>query len=163
MAGGMNHGIGNSCRGRTLPALSGSEIGLTRPINDVHLDAAENLFEPQNRIACPIAAFNPHAVEGDLLEQGPTRGLHNRAFDLVFDAVRIDRLPAVVSRYRAAQTNAARISVDLEIERNRHIGGQVFVLSECKTATVIWTGLAPSLPAETFRDGRNDVLSALIV
>jgi hypothetical protein len=27
LAGGMRHGIGNSCRGRTLPALAGSEIG----------------------------------------------------------------------------------------------------------------------------------------
>src|ERR1700690_1702859 len=102
----MRHSIGNSCRGRTLPPLAGSEIGLTRPINDVHLDAAENLLEPQDRIGGPVAALDTHAVEGDLLVQAPARSLHDRAFDLVFDAVRIDCLTAVISRYRAAQTNA---------------------------------------------------------
>src|ERR1039457_6963940 len=30
LAGGMRHGIGDCCSGRTLPTLAGSEIGLTR-------------------------------------------------------------------------------------------------------------------------------------
>ena len=141
----MGYRVANSRRSRSLSSLSSAEIRLTGPVDDLYLDAAKNILETQDRIGGPVTTRDTRSVKGNLLQQSPTRGLHDRAFDLIFDTVRIDCLPAVVRRDCAAEPNVTGLAVDLKIQRDCHIRSKVFVFREGESATVIWANFAPIL------------------
>ena len=77
------------------------------------------------------------AVESNPFLQSPTRRLHDRPLNLIFDAVGVDGLAAIVSSHCAAEANSAGFAVHFHIKSSRHIGGKVFVFCEGETASVM--------------------------
>ncbi len=104
---GVGDGVCNRCRRRSLPGFAAAEERQAGPVDDVDLDAVRHRIETQDRIGLPVDAGDPGVVEGHAFVQRPAHRLHDRAFDLVDQPVRIDHLAAVDGRHRADQTRTA--------------------------------------------------------
>src|SRR5207249_7759740 len=118
--------------------------------------------EAQDGIAAPVAARDARAVEGDAFVQGPARRLQDAALKLVLDAVEIDRLTAVDRRDGALQAHATALPVELDLDRQGHIGGEVLVARE-RTAAAAAPLLLVLRPAKAIGGGRDDLAGARII
>src|SRR5215204_5365574 len=99
----------------------------------MHVDLLGQVCKAHHRIRGPIDAPYPALVECHRFEQRPAQGLHNAAFDLVADAVRIHCLAAVDSRHYAYDADLA-VALDLDLERDRAVGRGILVTRESKAA-----------------------------
>ena len=111
--------------------------GWPGPVDDVNLDAFGHRIETQDRIGLPVDAGDPGVVEGNAFVQRPAHRLHDRAFDLVDQPVRIDHLAAVDRRHRADQTRTAGLAVHLNLGSNGAIGRQILVARKGKAEAAI--------------------------
>src|SRR6185369_3402696 len=134
-AGGARHRIGHRGGGRTLTGLAGAEEFLARAIDHVHLDALRQSGEADRREARPVAAQDGLAVEAHRLVQRPARRLHNGAFGLIADAVRVDGLAGVDGGDDAAELDRAGLVLDFGLAREGAIGGEVLVARKGEAAT----------------------------
>ena len=66
-------------------------------------------------------------VEGDAFVKRPARGLENAPFDLVADAVGIDRLAAIHSGSGTHQADAAAPMLEADLDGNRRIGAEILI------------------------------------
>src|SRR5262249_12964463 len=89
LAGGVGKGVGNGGDPGTLPALARAERALARTVDQLDLDCRRFRYG-EDRIARPVARENSAGVEAHLLLQRPAHRLHDAAFDLVDEPVRID-------------------------------------------------------------------------
>src|SRR5438067_6004585 len=153
--------IGDCCGGRTLGRLASTEERLAGAVDDMHLYAVRHATKAKDRIGTPVLAGDASVIESVRLVQGPARRLHNAALDLVADAVRIHRLPAIDRRHRAYDPNPPGISVDRDLCCYRRIGPKVLVASEGETAAI--TRPLAIVPTEMFGRGHDHVASARIV
>src|SRR5436190_13555213 len=116
----------------------------------------------QDRIATPISARDPRAVKCDALVQRPACRLQDTALDLVLDAVGVDRFAAVDRRDRAPEAYAAALEIQVNFDRERHIGGEVFVTGKSEAPTPALLPLVLG-PAEAVGRRADDLASARIV
>src|SRR6202008_1329482 len=98
-----------------LPGFAAAEEGLPRPVDHVHLDTVGYGIETQDRVGRPVDAGDARVVEGHAFVERPARRLQDRAFRLVGDPVRVDRLPAVDRRDRAHEARPAGLAIDLRL------------------------------------------------
>ena len=68
-------------------------------------------------------------------------GLHDAALDLVHDAVRVHGVAAVHGARDTAHPDRARLALDLDLHRDRAVGGEVLVAREGEAAPM--PALAP--------------------
>ena len=88
-------------------------------------------------------ARDAHSIEGDAFVKRPARGLENAPFDLVADAVGIDRLGAIHSGSGTHQADAVAPMLEADLDGNRRIGAQVLVPRKGEAAPT------PLLPRKT--------------
>ena len=120
-------------------------------------------IETQDRIGLPVDAGDPGIVEGNAFIQGPAHRLHDRAFDLVDQPVRIDHLPAVDRRHRADQAWTAGLAIYLNLGSNGAIGRQILVTRKGKAEAAILRRFLAGSPPKTLRRLFDHGAAALIV
>jgi hypothetical protein len=129
------NGVGDGGCRRSLCRLSGTKEGLTRLVNQVHLDCIGQIGEAEDRVGAPIPAPDARRIKGNCLAQRPTCRLHDAAFDLVAHAIGIDDLTTVIGRHAASQPYASSFALHLQFDGHRRIGCQVLVLGEGEAAS----------------------------
>src|SRR5436190_1060468 len=87
----------------------------------------QNSSSARDRIGLPVDAGDPGIVEGHALIQRPAHRLHDRALDLVGQAIRIDDLTAVDRGDRPDQMRAPGLAIDFHFGRNRAISREILV------------------------------------
>src|SRR5438067_1396550 len=148
-ARGIRDRVCDRAGGRSLPALAAAEEWLARPVDDMHLDAVGNGVEAQDRVGRPVDAGDAGVVEADAFIQRPTRRLEDRAFHLIDQAVRIDRLPAIDGGDDAHQPDSAGLAFDFDLGSDRTIGGEILVARKCKTVAASGRQPCGMQPAKT--------------
>src|SRR6478736_7760422 len=142
-------------RGWPLPGFAASEKRLTGTIDNMNLDAVGDRVEAQDRIGLPVDAGDPPIVEGNAFIQGPTHRLHDRAFDLVDQPVRIDHLTAVDRRHRANQPRTPGLPIDFYLGSNSAIGRQILVARKSEPESPIQGRFSSAPPSKTLRGFLN--------
>src|SRR5262245_61662669 len=154
--------VGECRRGRALRRLAGAEERLARTVDEVHFHAVRKLRKAQDRIAGPVAARDPRALEAHRFVQRPAERLHDAPFDLVLDAVGVHDLAAVVRSHGAYHAHAPAFAVDLSLAGDCRVRGEVLVARETEAAAA--AGLpAVGLPAEALGGGAHHGLRAWIL
>src|SRR5207245_1176159 len=82
----------------------------------------------------PVTRADLARIEFDFLLQRPAHGLHDAAFDLVFEAVRIDDLAGIDRGVEAWHRDASAGAVDLDIGDHRNICGEILVFGKANAA-----------------------------
>src|SRR5712664_2827781 len=129
----------------------------------MYLDAVGYRVEPQDRIGLPVDTGDPCIVEGHGLVQRPAHRLHDRAFDLVDQPVRIDHLTAIDRRYRAHQTRTPGLLVHFHLGGNGAISREILVARKGKAESAILGRLLTLLPTEALRRLLDHIAPAPIV
>ena len=88
-------------------------------------------------------ARDAHSIEGDAFVKRPARGLENAPFDLVADAVVIDRLAAIHSGSATHQADAAAPMLKADLNGNRRTGAEILIPRKGEAAPT------PLLPRKT--------------
>src|SRR3954453_9523869 len=98
--------IGDCAGRRTLAGLARAQERQTRTIDQVNFDAVGHLRKSHNRIGGPINAADARVVETNTFIKCPASRLQDGPFDLVYQAVGIDHLPAIDGGHRPREPRA---------------------------------------------------------
>src|SRR5262245_43926260 len=128
-AGGVGKSIGNGGHRGALRTFARAERAFARTVDQLDLDR-RRFRHRQDGIACPVARQNPAPVEAHLFLQRPAHRLHDAAFDLVDQPVRIDDQARIDRRPGPRHTHCAAATVDLDLRHHRYVAGEVLVLGE---------------------------------
>ena len=99
------------------------------PQHEIDLDV-RHIRECEDRIARPVDARDPRAIEDDFFEQRARQRLQDAAFDLLRQRIGIDHEPAVVRTGHAQHAHRAGAAVDIRLECSRDVRFVVLVMNE---------------------------------
>ena len=102
----------------------------------MNIHAQRRRRKSKDGITAPVRTLDMTAVERNLLVKRPTGGLHNGAFDLVSNSIRIDGLPAIDRSDHASDLDAAGLVLDGQIQRNSAIGAKNLVTRESEAPSL---------------------------
>src|SRR5262249_12326987 len=103
-------------------------------VDELDMDLRD-LREGEDRVALPVDAGHPRAIEGDLLLEGAAHRLDDVALDLLAHALRIDDLASVVSDEETLHPDLAAAAVDLDVIDRRHVGAHQLIFDIGDAAT----------------------------
>ena len=102
-----------------------------------------NRIEAQDRIGLPVGA-GMRVRRNSTPRRASSSRLQDAAFDLVASTIRVDRLAAIDRGDARTSCDAAGLAFDLDLQRDRAIGGEVLVFGERKAAAAAGSGFLPS-------------------
>jgi long-chain acyl-CoA synthetase len=162
-AGGIRNRICDRGCGRPLPGFAAAEERLAGAIDDVDLDAVGHRVEAQDRIGLPVDAGDPGVIETNAFIQRPAHRLHDRAFDLVDQPIRIDYLTAVDGGDRTHQTRPPGLPVHFHFGGNGAVGREILVARKGEPKTAVLRRFLALPPSERLRRLVDDVAPAGVV
>ncbi len=132
-AGRIEDGVGYCRRGGNVRRLAGPQRGLVRPVEEQDVDFGD-FRKLEDGVGFPVNAGDAVFVEFDLFLKRAAQRLHDVAFDLVPDAIRVDDQPAVMRHDHARDAHHAGGSVHRYESHAGHDGLVVLVAGERQSA-----------------------------
>ena len=91
-----------------------------RVVDEHDVDRLGRVLDVEDRVARPIDARHPVALEAHFLEQHARQAVHDVAFDGVAQAFRVDDQAAVVRDGEFLRPDAAGLALDFHLGNHRH-------------------------------------------